>query len=206
MPLRREDIDWLKIVENKSVEKDRIRQLLIGIVSEFINDPIKVYEAICEIVLVGPILERGHYRSLLTCFVAEFKSSPLLDVEKLQGLTQLVQDAPPGYIEAYDLINILDAIVKRLQATATQYDDFSLQLTLAVSKVLGVMADKDVKGLDGVLQHDPLGKALAGLKNHDNPFLRYQAIYGFQELQWVLNDESQLQRSLRLSAAWLPVS
>ena len=194
------EIDWLKTLENKSAEKDSIRQLLIGIVSEFINDPIKDSDAIREIVLVGPVLERGHFRSLLTCFVADFKSSPLLAFEKLQGLSQLVQDAPPGYIEADDLINILDAIAMRLQGTAAHSDDFSFHLTLAVSKVLGVMADQHVEGLDRVLQHDPLGKALSGLKSHNNPFLRYQAIYGFQALQWVPNNESQLQRSLRLFA------
>jgi len=198
--LRKEDADWLNNVKSKSVEKDRIRLLLIGIVSEFISGPVKDSDAIREIVLVGPVLERGHYRSLLTCFVADLKSSPLLDVERLQGLTQLVQDAPSGYIEADDLINILDAIAKRLQATASQSEDFSFHLTLAVSKVLGVMADQNVKGLDRVLQHDPLGKALTGLKNHDNPFLRYQAVFGFQALQWVPNNESQLQRSLRLFA------
>ncbi|KAI7818957.1 hypothetical protein BC939DRAFT_506177 [Gamsiella multidivaricata] len=167
------DVDWLKSVESKSVERDRVCQLLIGIVSEFMSDPIKNVEAIRELVLVGPVLERGHFRSLLTSFVADLMTDPLLDVDKLQGLTQLVQDAPPGYIEADDLINIPDAISKRLQGTASKSEDFSFHLALAVSKVLGVMADQNVEGLDRVLQHDPLGKALSGLRSHENPFLRY---------------------------------
>ncbi|GJJ73225.1 hypothetical protein EMPS_05583 [Entomortierella parvispora] len=200
LTFNRRDIEWLTATENKPMEKDRIRQLLVGIVSEFISDPIKDSEAIREIVLVGPVLERVHFRSLLTCFVTDFAKSPLMVVEKLQGLTQLVQEAPSGSMEADDLINILDAIAKRLQGTSSQSHDYVFHLTVAISKVLGVMADQNVEGLDRVLQHDPLGKALSALKKHNNPFLRYQAIYGYQALQWVPNNESQLQRSLRLGS------
>ncbi|KAF9345331.1 Transducin (beta)-like 3, partial [Mortierella sp. AD094] len=201
--LRNEDHEWMEGVKNKSVEKERIRQLLIGVVSEFLSNPIQDSESIREVILVGPVLEREHFRSLLTCLVAGFENAPMLAIEKLQGLVQLVQDAPSGYLEADDLIRILDAISTRLQSTSSQSSDYSFHLTLAVSRLLNVMADQSVKDLDRVLQHDPLGKALSGLKSRDNPFLRYQAIYGFQALQWVPNNESQLQRSFRLFAGMM---
>ncbi|GJJ73271.1 hypothetical protein EMPS_05629 [Entomortierella parvispora] len=193
-PLRMKDLDWIRQVqEYKVVEKNRIQQLVVSTVSEFISSPIKDSEAIREIVLVGPVLERVHFRLLLTCFLSSFDSASMLEVEKLQGVVQLVQDAPPGCLEVDDLIRILEIIRERLESTSSQSDNFLFHLTLAVSRVLNCMADMKVKDLDRVEQHDPLRTALAGLKSDSNPFLRYQAIYAAQALWNVPDNETPVE-------------
>lgn len=97
------------------------------------------------------------------------------------------------------MIQILRIIRRRLEDNGQQAEDFSFQLTLAVSKLLNV-ADHRVEGLNRCEEHEPLLKILSGLKVSEDTFLHYQALYAFQALQWIPNDESKLQCSLRLFA------
>ncbi|KAG0319870.1 hypothetical protein BGZ99_004873, partial [Dissophora globulifera] len=188
-------LEWTQEMESHPLEKDHLRQLIDRMINKFIQHPSKDSEAICEIVLLGPVLDEKQYRSLLNCFLAEFKRDTLLNIELLQGLVQLIQDASIGFLKEDDLTQILRVIRARQQDQ--KFDVYLFHLTLAVSKVLDTMVDEKVTGLDRVKEHEPLLKMLSGLRRREDPFLKYQALYAFQALQWVPDDETKRACGLR---------
>ncbi|KAG0041359.1 hypothetical protein BGZ83_001897, partial [Gryganskiella cystojenkinii] len=192
--------DWLKVMERDPIEQDHIRWLGTRMVEEFVKDANKDSVEISEIVLLGPVLQKEHYRRLLSCTIADFEKSGILDVDLLQGLVQLVQAASPGFLVSDDLVKILSILRVRLQGTHQQSTEHPYHLTLAVSRVLDVMAEHEVKDLDRVQEHEPLSGVLSGLKGSSEPYLMYQACYAYQALQYVPDEETALQALLRHSA------
>ncbi|KAG0319869.1 hypothetical protein BGZ99_004872 [Dissophora globulifera] len=186
---------WTQEMESHPLEKDHLRQLMDRMINKFIQHPSKDSETICEIVLLAPVLDEKQYRSLLNCFLAEFQRDTLLNIELLQGLVQLIQDASIGFLKEDDLTQILRIIRTRQQNQ--KLDVYLFHLTLAISKVLDAMVDEKVTGLDRVKEHEPLLKMLSGLRRREDPFLKYQALYAFQALQWVPDDETKRQCGLR---------
>ena len=73
--------------------------------------------------------------------VLAFDDAILLDVDLLQGLVQLVQSAPSGSLVSDDLVKILRVLRIRLQDTHQQSSVHPFYLTLAVSRLLDVMAE-----------------------------------------------------------------
>ncbi|KAF9109736.1 hypothetical protein BGX30_008256, partial [Mortierella sp. GBA39] len=136
---------------------------------------------------------------LLSCTITAFDQAILLDVDLLQGLVQLVQSAPSEALLPDDLVKILRVLRVRLQDTHQQSSVHPFNLTLAVSRLLDVMAEHKVKDLDRVEEHEPLSGVLSGLKASSDPYLMYQVCYAFQALQYVPNNESPLQAVLRHS-------
>jgi WD40 repeat protein len=193
-------VTWIKALEQEPIERHHIHWLGVRMVEVFIGDTLKDSVKIAEVVLIGAVLEREHYRKLLSCFVNEFDGARILDIEILQGLVQLVQAASPGFLNADDLIKILSIIRTRLQGTHQQSADYPFHLTLAVSRILDVMTDHKVQDLNRVEEHEPLSGVLSGLRDSSDPFLMYQACYAFQALQYVPDDEIPLQTVLRHSA------
>lgn len=196
-PIDSAALEWLKAQDQ--IEQGRINWLILKIVECFIEDGVKGSTAVAEVVLLGPILDREYYRKLLSCFISEFDQAAMLDVDLLQGLVQLVQSASPGYLVADDLVKILGLLRTHLEGIHKQAAEHPYHLTLAISRVLDVMADHGVEGLDRVLEHEPLANILASLKGSSDPYLMYQASHAFQALQYVPNDESALQALLRYS-------
>ncbi|KAF9325736.1 hypothetical protein BG006_010784, partial [Podila minutissima] len=190
-------LDWKQKMDGNPLEKEFIQRQIERMVEKFILHPTKDTEAVREIVLLGPVLNTVLYRKLLSCFLVAFHKSPMLDVELLQGLVQLVEDAPLDYLRPDDMIQILRSVRWRLEDSAQQFEEYSVYLTLAVSRLLDVMASQKVKDLNRVQEHEPLFKVLTGLKTSKDPFLRYQALHAFQALQWVPDDETTLQCSFR---------
>ncbi|KAF9536799.1 hypothetical protein EC957_009672, partial [Mortierella hygrophila] len=192
---------WLEGTDKDSTEQDRLRWIAARMVEEFFpNVPSRSSVEIAEVVSLGPILEKEPYRKLLSYIIAAFDDPLLLDVTLLQGLVQLLQSNSPGYLEADDLIKILSILRVRLQGTHGQSSEYSYQLVLAISRVLDVMAEHGVKGLDRVVEHEPLSGVLSTLKGSSDPYMMYQACYAFQALQYVPNNETPLQAILRHSA------
>ncbi|KAF9911825.1 hypothetical protein EC991_002128 [Linnemannia zychae] len=191
--------EWMQDLEKDPLEQERIRWLGIKMVEEFIKDPLKDSTTIAEILLLGPVLEKEHYRKLLGCFIAEFNRSPILDICLLQGSVQLVQDARAEYLLADDLVAILAILRTHLQNTHQQDTEHPFHLTLAVSRILDVIADHKVQDLDRITQQEPLSEVLSSLKDNSDPFLMYQAAYAFQALQYVPKNETPLQAVVRYS-------
>ncbi|KAF9147881.1 hypothetical protein BG015_010415 [Linnemannia schmuckeri] len=190
---------WVKAIKQDPTEQDRLRWLGARMVDEFAKDASKDSTEIKEMVLLGPVLENEHYRRLLSCTITAFEQAVLLDVVLLQGLVQLVQTAPSGSLLPDDLVRILRILRVRLQDTHQQSSIHPFYLTLAVSRLLDVMAEHKVQDLDRVEEHEPLSGVLSGLKGSSDPYLVYQACYAFQALQYVPNNENPLQTLLRHS-------
>ncbi|KAF9127409.1 hypothetical protein BGW39_005893, partial [Mortierella sp. 14UC] len=198
--LDKTELDWLAEVQKNPMERDHIHWLAARMVEEFIEATTRDSTEIAEIVALGPVLDREHYRKLLSSFIKDFDGVRILDVDLLQGLVQLIQAASPGYLEPDDLVKILSIIRVRLEGTHQQSTEYSFHLILAVSRILDMMADHKVQDLDRVLEHEPLAGLLSGLKGTSDPYVLYQACYAFQALQYVPNDETPLQAVLRHSA------
>ncbi|KAF8928896.1 U3 snoRNP protein [Dissophora ornata] len=190
-------LEWIQDMANHPLEKEHLCQLMDRMISKFIQHPTKDSEAIREIILLGPVLSKEHYRRLLNCFLEEFDRRSILDVDLLRGLIQLVQDAPSDYLKADNMIMILRSIRRRLEDPAQQSEENSIYLTLALSKVLDIMEQNKVKDLDRKEEHEPLLKVLAALRTGEDSFLKYQALYAFQALQWVPDNETALYGFLR---------
>ncbi|KAG0343928.1 hypothetical protein BG005_002117, partial [Podila minutissima] len=190
---------WIRAIEQEPVEQHHIHWLKTRLVEEFIKDKLKDSVSVTEIIYMSPMLNREHFRKLLCCVIAEFETARLLNTDLLQGLVQLVQCARPGYLLEDDLIKILAILRARLQDTHQQSTEHPYHLTLAVSRVLDVMAKHEVKDVDRVEQHEPLAAVLSSLRESSDPFLMYQASYAFQALQYIPDDETVLQAVMRHS-------
>ncbi|KAF9990320.1 hypothetical protein BGZ75_002634, partial [Mortierella antarctica] len=147
-PIEDTNRGWVKAIEHNPIEQGHVRWLLARMVEEFVKDPIKGSATVTEVVLLGPVLDYGHYRKLLNCFINKFEKTTILDVDLLHGLVQLVQCASEGYLIADDLIKILSILRVRLQQTNQQSAKHPYHLTLAVSRLLDVMAKHEVEDLD----------------------------------------------------------
>ncbi|KAF9128280.1 hypothetical protein BGX30_014401, partial [Mortierella sp. GBA39] len=197
--LDKTELDWLEITKKDPMEVDRLRWLATRVVEQFVADANKDSIKISEIVALGPVLEKEPYRKLLATFIKEFDDASILDVDILQGLVQLAHDALPGYLVSDDLVKVLGILRARLEGTHQQWTEHPYHLTLAVSRILDVMAEHKVQDLNRVLEHEPLSAVLSGLKESSDPYLMYQACYAFQALQYVPDDESALRAVLRHS-------
>ncbi|OAQ28202.1 WD40 repeat-like protein [Linnemannia elongata AG-77] len=198
--LDKKELEWLAEMDKNPPAKERIHWLGTRMVDEFAKDVLKDSTEIAEIVLLGPVLDNETYRSLLSCTISAFEQSVLLNVDLLQGLVHLVQVAPPESLVSDDLVKILRVIRICLQDTHQQSSLHPFHLTLALSRLLDVMAEHKVKDLNRVEDHEPLSGILSELKDSSDPYLMYQACYAFQALQYVPDDESALQSVLRHGA------
>ncbi|KAG0284372.1 hypothetical protein BGZ96_011264 [Linnemannia gamsii] len=192
-------LTWIKAMEQDTTEQERTRWLGTRMVDEFAKDVFKDSTEIAEMVHIGPVLDKEHFRGLLSCMIIAFDQSAILNVELLQGLVQLMQSSPPNSLVSDDLVKVLSLLRVRLQGTHQQCSAHPYYLMLAVSRLLDVMADRKVQDLNRVEEHEPLSGVLSGLKGSSDPFLLYQACYAFQALQYVPNDETVLQALLRHS-------
>jgi len=192
---------WLKTTEKNQDEKDRLKTLTTDLIRALARDELKDGMAISEVVCLAAVLEKGDFRSLLSMFVNAIKDSLLLEVQSLEGLAHLIQSAAPGYIDADDLVKILELLSTRLQETFQQSPQHIYELTITVSRVLDAMADSNIQGLDRVKIHEPLLSYLERLKANKDPYVVYQAANAFQALLCVPNDEEPWQAVLRRSGA-----
>ncbi|KAF9298896.1 hypothetical protein BGZ88_003760, partial [Linnemannia elongata] len=190
---------WLAEIKEDPMRQDRMKWLVMKMVEAFVVETTKDSTKIAEIVTLGPVLQREPYRKLLSSFIHDFGNSRILDINLLQGLVQLVQSTSTGFLVSDDLVKVLSLLRTHLGGTHKQSSEHSYHLTLAVSRVLDVMADHKVQDLDRVLEHEPLSAVLSGMNDSSDPYLMYQSCYAFQALQYVPDDETVLQAVLRLS-------
>ncbi|KAG0315149.1 hypothetical protein BGZ97_008543 [Linnemannia gamsii] len=188
---------WIELVGDDLIKQDELRWLVAKVVDEFANDLLKGHDLIAEVALVGPVLDRDTYRSLLSCFINKFEHDSLLDVPLLQGLVQLVEGASPGYLVDDDLVKILAVLRRRLQGTHKPSSEHMYQITIAVSRLLDVMVNGEVSGVNRVEQHQPLIATLRELRDTKDPILGFQVEYALQASQYIPNDESVWQAVLR---------
>ncbi|CAO3563693.1 unnamed protein product [Mortierella alpina] len=197
---------WMTTLEDNSMTQGQLHWLATKVVSEFLNRTHKDPVSIAEGVILGSVLGRNEYRTILSHLIETFEKASLLDIELLQGLVQLLQAATPEYLETDDLVRTLRVLRKRLKDThqpsetaKTPLSDHIYQLTVAVSRVLDVMVGVKVKGLNRIEDHQPLFDVLAALKNSPDPYLKFQVSNALQALQYIPDDESPLEACLRFA-------
>ncbi|KAG0046339.1 hypothetical protein BGZ83_008500, partial [Gryganskiella cystojenkinii] len=189
--------NWVKATQNDEDEQERLNTLTTNMVRAFIRDELKGPMAIAEVACIAPFLNRDDFRRLLELFIDSIEKSTLLDVNSLEGLAKLVQGANEGYLQAADLVKILEVLNTRMQTTHEQTQDYIYRLMLAVSQVLDAMADHRVKGLDRVTLHESLSGYMDKLKSSQDPHMVYLAAYAFQALECVPDNESPWQATKR---------
>ncbi|GJJ68048.1 protein transport protein SEC13 [Entomortierella parvispora] len=190
-------IKWIQEMNERPLEKENIRRLMSQMVDRFIDLPIKKSDAIREIVLLGPVLDKELYRALLNQFLYELAIKDILSVDLLQGLVKLVEHAPPFYLLADVPIKILRAIRRHFKDSAQQETATIIHLTIAISKVLVIMVEGGAKDLNRAEEHEPLLEILSKLKKHTDPLVRYQVEYAYRALQLIPDDETLRHRLTR---------
>lgn len=185
------------IILNSEEEQGRIRELTIMVIEEFASDALKTSDKIFEVTLLGPYLDQEYHRKLLNCFIAEFETARLLDIDLLQGLVRLVECARTDYLLPDDLVRILVVLRTRLQETHQQSAKHPFYLALALSRLLDIMVEGKVQDLRRVVDHEPLSSLLGQLVDSPDSHLKHQAAYALQGLIHVPNDETRRQYMLR---------
>ncbi|KAF9982350.1 hypothetical protein BGZ65_002957, partial [Modicella reniformis] len=189
--------NWLQTIEKDIDEQERLKVMATDVIRAFKRDEIKDAKVVAEVVYLAPVLDKDVFRDLLKEFYKGIDQSVLLDVHQLEGLAHMVEGAGPGYLEADDLVKILELLSTRLKGTHQQSPHHIYRLTMVVSRVLDAMADTEVKDLDRVNLHEPLTSYLELLKKSTDPYLVYQAAYAYQALACVPDDETLWQAGFR---------
>ncbi|KAG0269192.1 hypothetical protein BGZ95_002163, partial [Linnemannia exigua] len=101
---------WLSAMQENLLARAHIRWLLSQLVAEFVKISSPESSVISEIVILGPALCRADYRILVSFFIERFEQTPLLNIDLLGGMVQVVQSASPGFLEDDDLIRILESL------------------------------------------------------------------------------------------------
>ncbi|KAG0365827.1 WD_REPEATS_REGION domain-containing protein, partial [Mortierella sp. AD032] len=189
---------WLSAMQKDQAAQAHIRGLVSKLVAEFVKVECMDIATISEVVILGPVLCRVEYRTLLSCFIQRFDQTPLLNVDMLQGMVQLVQSASPGYLEDDDLVRILVSFRMRLESTHAPSRAHVYRLVFAVSKVLEVMVAGEIKGPIRQCDHESLLAVLRGLRGmRDDVLLEFQVDYAHQTLLYLVDDGTSWQAFLR---------
>ncbi|KAF9997454.1 hypothetical protein BGZ80_007007, partial [Entomortierella chlamydospora] len=176
------ECDWLQAKVVDPDEQERLQTMATDLIRAFVREEIKKPGVIVEVVSLAAVLEKDDFRKLLQVFVDGINQSVLLDVHLLDGLAQLIRNSTQGYIDADDLVKILELLNARLKDTHKQSTRHAYQLALTISRVLDSMVDSQVKGLSREQLHKPLSDYLKGLEQNSDPYLIYQAAYAYQAL------------------------
>jgi hypothetical protein len=189
--------DWLQAIAKDEDEDERLKMLALDVIRAYRRDELKDAKVVAEVVCLAPVLDKEIFRDLLSDFYSGIDQSGMLKFQLLDGLAQMVQGADPGYLDADDLVKILQLLSDRLRDTHGQSRNHIYQLTLAASRVLDAMADTKVTGLDREALHLPLTNYLNSLKKDADPCMVYQAAYAYQALLCVPDDETLWQATIR---------
>ncbi|KAF9914910.1 hypothetical protein BX616_007328, partial [Lobosporangium transversale] len=148
--------EWCQAISNDQDEHERLHKLASDVIDMFINEDIKTESTVTEVVALTPILDQAQFRRLLMTLVNGISQNIMLAVHLLEGLAQLMQNGPSGYLGSDDLVLTLNTLSSRLQGTHGQSGDHLYRLSAAVSHVLDVMVNNQVKGLKREQLHEPL--------------------------------------------------
>ncbi|KAF9282459.1 hypothetical protein BGZ88_011016 [Linnemannia elongata] len=204
LDITKDERAWLAKMRVDTVEHDRLRWLASQVVSQFLKRQHKDAGSIKEVLLLGAVLERKDYRGVLSALIGQLEREKLTDVDLLQALIQFLQSAPPNHLVDDDFIRILRVLRRRLKDTHKALSDkgqpgsdYVFHLSTAIDLVLDAMIAGNIHGLDHAKDHQPLLDLLAELKESVDPYLKFQATYAWQALQYMGDDETPLHAALR---------
>ncbi|KAK3809441.1 MAG: WD40-repeat-containing domain protein [Benniella sp.] len=138
---------WLSSIEKDEDEQDRLKTMATEVIKAFKRDELKDAKTVAEVVSLAPALDKDSFQALLSLFYSEIDHSGFLKLHLLEGLVQLIQSADQSHLNDNDLYKILE-LLTRLKDTHQQSWDHMRQLTLAITHVLGAMADANTTDSD----------------------------------------------------------
>ena len=124
----------MQAIEKDTDERERLKVLAINVIRTFQREEIKDDKVVAEAVCLAPVLEKGDFQYLLRELCKGVDQSILLDIRQLDGISQLIHCAEPEYLDADDLVKILELFSTRLRNTHNQSSSHMHQLTMAVSR------------------------------------------------------------------------
>ncbi|KAF9350359.1 hypothetical protein BGX26_011454 [Mortierella sp. AD094] len=191
------ECDWIKAKIKEPDEQERLQTMATDMIRAFIRDELKKPDVVAEVASLAAVLQQDDFRKLLQAFVDGINQSILLEVHFLDGLAQLIRNAPRGCVDADDLVKILELLNACLKNIHKQSIRHTYQLEQTISQVLDSIVDSQVEGFCREQLHEPLSDYLKELQKSSDPFLIYQAAYAYQALLYVPDDESILQSMMR---------
>lgn len=204
LALTKDERAWVAKMRAVTEELDRLRWLASQVATQFLKWQHKDAESIEEVVLLGAVLERKDYRGVLSALIGQLERETLTDIDLLQALVQFLQSAPPKHLVDDDFVRILRVLRGRLKDTHMALNDkrqpgssHPYDLSTAIARVLDAMIASNIHGLGRAEDHLPLLDLLAELKESVDPYLKFQATYAWQALQYVGDDETPLHAVLR---------
>ncbi|KAF9345715.1 hypothetical protein BGX26_002812, partial [Mortierella sp. AD094] len=187
--------EWMRTKRNDPDEQKRLQTMATDLIKAFVRDELKKPAVVAEIVSLAAVLDRDDFRKLLQAFVDGINQSLLLEVHLLNGLAHLIRNAPQGYLDADDLVQILKLLSTRLNETHKQSTQHAYRLSLTISQVLDSMVDSQVEGISREQLHEPLSGYLKELQKSSDSYFVYQAAYAYQAL-WHIPDDETILKSL----------
>ncbi|UUM22293.1 pentapeptide repeat-containing protein [Mycoavidus sp. SF9855] len=192
---------WLHDIERDGAEVKRLYSLATDVIRVFVDDELKAL-SVAEVVVLASGLTKELFNTLLKRLINGIQQSTLLETDLLNGLAEMIYNAAPEYLDADDLVKILEVVSERLQKTHGQSEDHLYHLTYALARILDAMADY-VKDVDRERLREPLLSYLKSLQGSSNPYLVYQAAYACQALAYVPDDETPWQGAVRRGSSIL---
>jgi hypothetical protein len=171
--------------------------LAADVITTFVRDGIKDIDSSAEALRLVPVLDKVVYRYLLEGLCNDIEQSPELDSHQLECLAQVIQGARTGYLEAADLVRILELINSRQHYIHQQSKDRIYELSIAISSVVDAMADTSVNDVNREQIHRSMSDYVDGLKATLDPYFVYQAAYTYQALHHILENETIWDEALR---------
>ncbi|KAG0022168.1 hypothetical protein BGZ80_000858 [Entomortierella chlamydospora] len=195
--LSKTEHDWSQAMINNPDEQARLHTMATDITRAFVRDELKRPDIVIEATNLAAVLEYDEFRKLLQVFIDGIGKSLLLNFHLLDGLSLLIRNAPQENIDLDDLVKILELLGDRFQDTHQQSAQHIYRLVLTISRVLDSMVDSQVKGIKREQLHEPLSQYLKDLQKTPDPSMVYRAVYAYQALQYIPDDETILQTLLR---------
>ncbi|KAG9071689.1 hypothetical protein KI688_005902 [Linnemannia hyalina] len=182
---------WLRGAREDPEIQKYLCSLTSMMVWAFVDARSQCPDLTAEIVLLGPVLNRDDYHTLLSHFIKSLNHARWQNIEYLRGMIRLVQSASPGVLADDDVDKILTAIRVHLGITTKDYH----HLVFAATKVLGVMASGIAKDLDRQRDYRPLLDVLHATSCKDRS-LEFQVECARQACLYLSADETPLRKVL----------
>lgn len=194
-------------------DDEMLQNLAFAVIEVFAQKEIKEYKHIEEVKELAISENEEIVRVLLEQFVQPIKEQVILNINLLNGLTEILRHANPALLKSDDLNQILKVIYEKLNIVHQPGSDVSIiSLIVSVANLLAVMSDSNFVGLSREEQYEPIYDSLSKLISPitmvedivglfgdkvTSFHIRHSALYARQALLRIPNDETKLQSVIR---------
>ncbi|KAG0231962.1 hypothetical protein BGX31_005319 [Mortierella sp. GBA43] len=181
--------NWLQAVDKNEDEINRITALGMDVITTFIHEGVSDVKLTTEVLRLASVVDKNLYRHLFGQLSNE--ESFVLGSHQLGCLAQLIRSAPMEYLEAADMVKVLELLKNHLDDFIEESPDHFYELTLAVSSLIDAMADTtNIKGLETQQLYQYLHGYMNQVRRYGSHQLVFQGAYAYQALQHVSDDEA----------------